>query len=882
MLGVWLRDRVRRRSKRSFPGRDRGQRLGYQPTLESLEDRTLLAAGALDPTFGTGGLVKTNFLYNVADSATTGFNSLAVQADGKIVVADVANGPTPGFTVGRFNANGSADGTFGAGGFAHVQFSPTSTDQATAVAVEADGKIVVAGTTTDSSGNRNFGVTRFNPNGTLDTTFGFNQNGLVVIDFTGPTTPTHVDAVLSSMIVEADGRIVLGGSATFNKGANGPSGVPVVDFAVARLNNDGTQDADFDADGRVVFNVGATLSNGQFVSTDDIADINVQTDGKIVAVGWTNIRNDGKAIDLADNFGIARFNADGTLDKTFSGGVVSYDLSLSPFGATASSPYKDRAYSVAIQLDGKILVSGTSQWQVAGPGGNPPADLTQDNFATIRLNANGAFDNTFTADGTAITDFAPDFSIGSEDQANDVTVQADGKILVTGFTTTAAATSGPVSTPNINNKNFAMARYNTDGTLDQTFGFHGKVITDVGAGGSDYGNQAAVLINGQLLVAGGVGDNPNATLAFGRYTGFQPGTIQFSASNYNVNENGGTVSILVTRIGDPNGTAVVGFATTSGSAVAGTDYTPVTGTLTFGPGVTSQSFTVAVRDDGVFQSANKVFNVTLTSISGGPTFGTPTTATVTLLETDQPGGNINPGPGPGPTPGPTPSTPNQKFVNQVFLDLLGRPADASALTSFGNYLDAGGSRTNVVEIVDSSAEYRGDVVRALYQTYLHRAPDPSGLNAAVNFLSQGGTDEQLAAGLIGSPEYYQVRGGGTNDGFLNALYADALGRAPDANGRAAFDQALASGTSTTQVGFSILTSVEYDTDLVGGYYVRFLRRPADQAGLNNYVNLLQHGSQSSQPIFVGDPSGGSHPVRDEDVIAFLMGSQEYFNFAISH
>jgi uncharacterized delta-60 repeat protein len=871
MLFPWLRNKDSRQSRRSM-GRKRlarGAPQSFKPALESLEDRMLLSAGSLDPTFGVGGVVQTGLAYHVSDVNSTGFKSLAIQPlDGKFLVAGASNGATPGFTVARFNGDGSPDTAFGTNGVASVQFSANSVDRATAVALEANGQIIVEGTTTDAAGNGNIGVTRFNPDGSLDTTFGFNQNGRVIIDFTPPGT-AHVNTLGSTVAIEADGRIVVGG--TTGPYPTQPSGVPVTDWAVARLNADGTQDADFDADGRILMNVGATISGGVFSTTDNLSDIGIEPDGKIVAVGWTNIQNDGKAVDLSDNFGVARFNPDGTLDRTFQTGVVSYDLSNSPYGIKGPSPFLDRAYSVAFDLKGDILVSGTSQYETAGPGGfgNP----TQDNFATIRLTPSGAFDNTFTADGVVITDFAPDFSLGSEDQASHVIPQADGKIIVVGFTTTTSVIPGPTPTPNANNKNFAMARYNADGTLDQTFGFHGKVITDIGGGTSDYANQAVVLNNGQIVLAGGIGDNPNAKLAFVRYTGFLPGTVQFSSGNYSVNENGGSVTITVTRVGGTDGTASVQYSTTSGTAVPGTDFTPATGTLTFPPSVTTATFSVNVRDDGVFQATNKTFNVTLTNLFGGPSFGTPVTATVTMIEQDVPGQNINPG------PTPTPATANQKYVKQVYLDLLGRPADPSGLASWSAFLDGGGSRLTFTQMMTSSTEYRADVVNALYLKYLHRAADQGGLNGFVNLLASGGTDEQVAAALIGSQEYFQTRGGGTFNGFITAMYADALNRAPDAAGQAGFLNLLQNGFTTGQVAAILLGSVEYDADLVQGWYIQFLRRPADAGGLNSFVNLLQNGTHpGQQPIFISDPTGAVHRVRDEDIIDMLLSSDEYYAF----
>jgi uncharacterized delta-60 repeat protein len=821
--------------------------------VEALESRTLLNAGVLDPTFGSGGVLReTGFAYHASDVNGTGFHSVATQADGKVVVAGAANGASPGvFTLSRFNVDGSPDVVFNGKVIAQTpHFSPGSTDTADAVAVQANGQIVVAGSTL-AGGVGHFAVTRYNADGTLDTTFG--NAGHVVVIYLTDNAATSV----STMAIEADGRILVGGT----------SGS---DFAVARMYTDGQEDSDFNATGKQELNIGATISAGVFVSTDVLTDIGVQSDGKIVAVGWTNIRNDGKGLDLANNFGIVRFNTDGTLDRRFrGGGAVSDDLSLTPYGLSGFSPFEDRAYSVAFQLDGKILVAGMSRFQSNGSGQNKH----EDNFAVIRLNTDGSYDNTFTPDGVVITDISTNFGTGSENQANSVSVEADGKILLTGFTFINPA--GLLGTT----ENMAMTRYNPDGTLDQNFGVHGKVVTDLSGNGTDnVGDQVLPLSGGQILVVGATGDNPNASLVLSRYVGLTPGTVQFSSATYSVAENGGSATLTVTRIGGSDGTATVSYATTSGTAVAGTDYTPAVGTVTLLPGQTSASFTVAVKDDGVFQTANKTLSVTLSNLTGGPTFGTPTTAVLTLVEADTP----NSTGGTGTTSGPA-LTPNQKFVAQAYLDLLSRPVDPTGLSVFANFLNAGGSRQAVASAIESSGEYRADEVQALYQQYLHRPADTGGLGIFSSFLASGGTREQVATILIGSPEYFQNRGGGTNDGFLNALYGDALNRAPDLAGRTQFDAALASGTTTGQIAALILSSTEYKTDLVQSYYQRFLHRSADAGGLAFFVGLLGISSGNQQPIFVSDPLSQfqSQPPRDEDIIAMLVGSQEYFIRATS-
>jgi hypothetical protein len=125
-------------------------------------------------------------------------------------------------------------------------------------------------------------------------------------------------------------------------------------------------------------------------------------------------------------------------------------------------------------------------------------------------------------------------------------------------------------------------------------------------------------------------------------------------------------------------------------------------------------------------------------------------------------------------------------------------------------------------------------------------------------LQSGSTWEQVQEWICGSPEYFQKRGGGTNDGFLTALYQDALGRAVDATARAIFDRDLANGMSRTQVADAIFGSDEYRRDLVQSFYRSFLRRPADPQGLDAFAALLSQGA------------------RDETIIGYIMASPEYF------
>jgi uncharacterized delta-60 repeat protein len=202
---------------------------------------------------------------------------------------------------------------------------------------------------------------------------------------------------------------------------------------------------------------------------------------------------------------------------------------------------------------------------------------------------------------------------------------------------------------------------------------------------------------------------------------------------------------------------------------------------------------------------------------------------------------------------------NQNFVAQVYIDLLLRPAEPAGLAFWTGLLDQGTSRTDVVRQIETSIEYRRKLVQQLYQQFLHRAADPFGLTAFTTLLANGTTVEQVESDLAGSPEYFQNQGSGTNNGFLAALYQDALNRPIDPTGQAAFSQALTAGASRGDVAAAIFSSPEYRQDLVQGYYQRFLRRPADPTGLGLFTDALRLG------------------VRDEEVIAAIVGSPEYFS-----
>jgi virginiamycin B lyase len=199
------------------------------------------------------------------------------------------------------------------------------------------------------------------------------------------------------------------------------------------------------------------------------------------------------------------------------------------------------------------------------------------------------------------------------------------------------------------------------------------------------------------------------------------------------------------------------------------------------------------------------------------------------------------------------------WLDRVYRDLLQRAPDSSGLAFFTGLLDQGtATRTQVAQAIENSQEYQTLEVSNLYQSVLRRAADPSGLNTWVNYLAQGGTAEQLRALLLGSDEYFSRFGGGSNSGYLAALYQDALQRSLDATGAAGWGGALDAGATPTDVAAAVLESLESDTNEAESLYQQFLHRAADPTGLQAFVNALQQGT------------------THEALIAFMIGSDEYF------
>jgi uncharacterized delta-60 repeat protein len=429
--------------------------------LLGLTSSVQAAAGDLDPSFGTGGLVTTDF--GSRDDFGVG---AAIQPDGKIVVAGNSGVFSPfniDFGLARYNPDGSLDATFGSGGTVRSDFGAT-VDAAGDVVVQADGKIVAAGI---SGGN--FAVARYSGGGSLDPTFG--SGGLATADF-------GAGDQANALILQADGRLVA-------------VGLSADQFALARFNPDGGLDTTFGSGGKVTTDFG---------SFDQSFDAAATADGKIVAVGRTG-----------NEFALARYNANGSLDSSFgSGGKVITDL-----GAA------DQAFAVALDPAGRIVAAGTSSDDFAlvryntdgspdtgfGVGGTVKTDFSagssetaysvvvhtdgsitaaggsssvpgSSSFALARYDSSGSLDVGFGAGGKVTTVFPRPVS-----SALDLLTQPDGKVIaIGGMRDFAVSGSG----------DFALARYL--GTPSAV-----TVVVDVKPGNED--NVVPLKSNGVVTVA---------------------------------------------------------------------------------------------------------------------------------------------------------------------------------------------------------------------------------------------------------------------------------------------------------------------------------------------------------------------------------------------
>lgn len=401
-------------------------------------------AGVLDQSFGSGGKVITP----ISPGYESGYG-VAIQTDGKIVVAGESQNGTTGadydVTLVRYNPNGSLDNSFGAGGIVITSVG-SGWDLSGSIVLQPDGKIVVAGNTLNGA-TYDFLVLRYNTDGSLDNSFG--TGGIAKI----PVGSSHDAGWFCAL--QTDGKIVVVGP-VYN-GSN-------YDFGLVRLNPNGSLDPTFGSGGKVITAVNMT--------EDFSWSCCLQSDGKILVAGSSRVND-------IPHFALLRYQPDGSLDQSF-GALGKVITAIGPAGAWGRS--------VALQTDGKIVLGGSSTIGAS------------DDFALVRYNADGSLDYSFGTNGIITT------AVGTgEDVLWAIAIQHDGKIYAAGY-----------GISELTGYDFALARYLPNGSLDPGFGTNGIVLTPVGSN-SDFGIALALQSDAKIVMAGASVD-PGYNFAVVRYT----------------------------------------------------------------------------------------------------------------------------------------------------------------------------------------------------------------------------------------------------------------------------------------------------------------------------------------------------------------------------
>ncbi len=502
------------------------------------------ADGSLDTSFDGDGIVHTDF-----SSTSAYLRDVTIQPDGKIIAVGKSEGD---IAIARYNTDGSLDLFFDGDG--KVVTILGRSQEAVSVTLQSDGKIVAACyLSIQSAAFSDFAVVRYNPDGSLDTSF--DGDGFVTTDFFESDRP-------GSVAIQKDGSIVVVGHTGIHPQTRN-------DFAIARYLPNGALDTSFDGDGKLT-----TPIRG----TDLVVSVVIQTDGRIVSAGTSGIG-------LGPDFALVRYETNGSLDASFgSGGIVTSDL-----GGGVST-----AQAVAVQSDGKIVAVGTV------------GSTSQADFVIIRYNANGSHDPSFSDDGLVKTDIQ-----GSGDNAFAVAVQADGKIVVAG-----RGSNGVTDF-------FALARYNTDGSLDPSFDGDGKLAT--GVGGISLAYALAIQPDGKIVAGGITSNGTNFDFALVRYNTNGSLDTSFNGSGIVTTAFAGSDDEAYALAIQPDGKIVAVGSTYVGSTGSGYDFAAArynaNGTLDSsfdGDGrVTTSMFTTREGANGVaVQQDGKIIVAGLTNING--------------------------------------------------------------------------------------------------------------------------------------------------------------------------------------------------------------------------------------------------------------------------
>lgn len=406
-------------------------------SVELMEARYLLSGGTLDTSF-TNSTSPAPGLATVAASSGAIVNVTVIQSDGKILEAGRVFNADEDMTVARFNADGTVDTTFGTSGVMTMNFG--GYDNVTGMAVQSDGKILIGGYTTWTSGGTsysNFALARLTSTGSLDTTFGPNATGMTKAD--PPTGSTALNESNGrALLLQSDGKIVMAGNTITSNGD--------YDFGLVRFNSDGTIDTGFGTNGYITTNIS---------NNDSVKSAALQSDGKIVVVG------SDVPTGLNSEIAVVRYTSAGALDSTFgSSGIFRTSL-----GATTDAA----ATKVAIGPNGKIVIGGDR---------DGVAVVAQINTSTSTL------DTTFNSTGYVTVG-----SLGNN--VSGVGVQADNKVLVTG-----------TGNFNLGSNTLSIERLTTSGAADTGFNSTGTASVNFTDGTNQYAQGGlAIESDGKVVIS---------------------------------------------------------------------------------------------------------------------------------------------------------------------------------------------------------------------------------------------------------------------------------------------------------------------------------------------------------------------------------------------
>lgn len=573
------------------PRRAQRRRIFFEP----LEERRVLAVAltldgsggggngsfVLDSAFELDGDLDGDVGTEVSGGADIVWDT-ALQPDGKIVVVgEVAGNINPDIAIVRYNANGTLDSSFGVGGKVILHsFVGSTTDEvngeARAVAIQEDGKILVAGRVLTSGGQQNnFLLLRLNAaDGALDATFG--TGGVVTTDF-GNSSDLAEDVA-----IQGDGRIVAVGTREFT------------DVAMARYDTNGALDTSFDGDGPVAGNGKIVLNINN--SPEEVATgVVIQPDQKIL------VASQHLGTNFAFEVAITRLDgSNGSRDTTFG----SAGTSFTPFPSTESSI---GGFVEALALDGTQIVAV----------GTVLHNLNLQDVFVLRLNGDGSPDSNFDGDNNGNGLVISNFGVDSSDKAFDLAIQPDHKIVVAGATDNGV----------FNADDFLVARYNDNGTLDETFATGGFIREDFGIANTPQIARGLALTPTGLVLAGSLElTSTPSDFALVRYVEQGGGPVALPPIN-----EGQPTTLSGTFTKDSTGTATImvqwGDTTSDTISVSGTSGTfSITRPYLDNP-ASGPTFTIsATLDDGVNGSDSEQATIAVSNVA--PAFISVTSATI--------------------------------------------------------------------------------------------------------------------------------------------------------------------------------------------------------------------------------------------------------------